>query len=370
MVIKALVLVWLIASSLALSTVAGFAQKSENTAGAKASQETTQEATQENVEEIEQLSTLERIRARGSLICGASNNSPGFAEQDENNRWYGFDVDFCRALAAAIFNDSSRVEFRALDGNARYVELKSGDIDVFARNASWTMTRDLTSQVHYVGTSFFDGQSLLVPNNNDLVSALDLDDQSICVQEGSESQSRLRAFFSDNQIMLNEQSFEDARELPAAYKAGVCTAISANLIELHNYRLLMETPSDHKMLPEIMSKNLFGPVVRANDDNWTNIVRWTLFSLINAEELGVSSTNVSTMIESRTPAIRRLLGVEGDLATNLGLEKDWVRNMVEQVGNYGELFNRNLGPDTSLSMQRGLNALWNQGGLIYAPPVR
>lgn len=315
-------------------------------------------------------STLEKVRARGTLICGASNNSPGFAEQDDNFRWFGFDVDFCRALAAAIFNDSSRVEFRALEGNARYVELQSGEIDVLARNASWTMTRDLDNKIFYIGTSFFNGQSFLVPNNNDSVSVLDLEGQTICVQKGSANQQRLAKFFSDNNIEFVEHGYEDTMDLPAAYKAGMCSVISANLIDIQRFRLLMDAPADHKLLPEIISNDLYGPVVRTDDDTWSNIVRWTLFSLINAEELGVSSANVGTMIESRTPAIRRLLGVEGDLATNLGLEKDWVRNMVEQVGNYGELFERNLGRDSDLNMQRGLNALWTQGGLLYAPPVR
>lgn len=315
-------------------------------------------------------STLERVRARGTLICGASNNSPGFAEQDENNRWFGFDVDFCRALAATIFNDSSRVEFRALPGDARYVDLQSGEIDVLARTANWTMTRDLGSKIHYVGTSFFDGQSFLVPNNNDSVSVLDLDGRPICVQDNSENQQRLRRFFLDNNIALNEHAYEDAMDLPAAYEAGMCSVISANLIEIQRFRLSMEDPASHKLLPEIISNDLFGPVVRNDDDNWGNIVRWTLFSLINAEELGVSAANVGTMVESRTPAIRRLLGIEGDLATNLGLENGWALNMIEQVGNYGEMFDRNLGGSSTIGMQRGLNALWTQGGLLYAPPVR
>lgn len=316
------------------------------------------------------LTTLEQVRERGTLICGASNNRSGFAEQDENKRWYGFDVDFCRALAAAIFNDSSRVEFRALQGNARYVELQAGEIDVLARSAPWTLDRDVSKDVHFVGTSFFDGQSFLVANNNDSVSILDLEGQTICVENGSNAQDLMHRFFFDNQIEFVEQAYEDLMDLPAAYQFGLCNVVTADHTQLQNFRLSTSDPAAHKILPERISMVQFGPVVRAHDDGWNDIVRWTLFNLINAEELGVKSTNVGTMLESRTPAIRRLLGVEGDLATNLGLETTWVRNMIEQVGNYGELFARNLGPDTPVNMQRGLNALWTDGGLLYAPPVR
>ena len=316
-----------------------------------------------------QAQTLETVRARGYLICGASDILPGFAQQVEG-KWSGFDVDFCRAVAAAALGDPDMVEFRPLSGESRFVQLQIGNIDVLARNAPWTMRRDTTFGARYVTTIFFDGQAFMVPQALGIVSAFELDDISVCAIEGSEQLTRLREFFFENQATYSEVLYEDLEDLGAAYGEGLCDAVSGPARWLHALRRSLLEPAAHRILPERISKELLGPVVRAGDEQWFNLVRWTFYALLEAEELGVTSINLDQMAAARNPAIQRLLGLEGDFGAPFGLAPDFMARVVRAVGNYAELYDRNFGPETGPPLLRGQNSLWSNGGLLYAPPIR
>jgi general L-amino acid transport system substrate-binding protein len=318
----------------------------------------------------QQLSTLEIVRARGFLICGASDPLPGFAQRSEEGLWSGFDVDFCRAVAAAVFGDANKVEFRALSGDARFAQLQTGTIDVIARNASWTIGRDTRYHVMYVGSAFFDGQAFMVPQSLNVVSAYELRDISLCIQDGADELAALREFSFSNQAQFNEVLYEDREDLQVAYRAGLCTAVSAPASWLYAIRRSLPEPGAHRILPERISKESFGPVVRAGDDQWFNLVKWTLFTLINAEEYGVTSVNTDALLSTRTTPIKRLLGLDKDFGAPLGLSPTFMREVITAVGNYGEIFERNFGSGTGAGVLRGQNALWTQGGLLFAPPIR
>lgn len=314
--------------------------------------------------------TLETVRERGFLICGATNALPGFAQQDAEGRWAGFDVDLCRGIAAAVFGDPNLIEFRSLRGTTRFAPLQTGQVDVLTRNGSWTERRDTLYGASFVGTAFFDGQSFMVPQSLGLVSAFELDDITICVIDGSEELERMQEFFFANQASYTEVPYEDVLDLSVAYQAGLCQAISAPAGQLQAIRRGLPDPSAHRILPERISKELLGPVVREGDQQWFNIVKWTLFTLINAEELGVTSLNIDSLAAARTPAVRRMLGVDGDFGTPLGLRPTFMADVVRAIGNYSELYDRHFGPLTGAALLRGQNALWSNGGLLYAPPVR
>ncbi len=314
--------------------------------------------------------TLEKVRERGFLICGASNSLPGFSQQNEDGVWIGFDVDICRAIAVATLGDPDLVEFRALSGDGRFAQLQAGEIDVLSRNASWTMARDSGFGVRYVTTSFFDGQAFMVGQDKGFVSAYELTDLSVCVTNEGDALSNMRDFFFTNQAAYTEVIYEDLQDLAVAYRDGVCDVLTAPTTFLQSVRRSLPDPGMHRILPEYISKAPFGPTVRNGDDQWVNIVRWTVFALINAEEMGVSSLNVDSMLSARTPAIRRFLGQEQDFGTSLQLDQDWMFKVIRSVGNYRELFERHFGAQTGAAMLRGPNALWSQGGLLYAPPVR
>ena len=317
-----------------------------------------------------QAQTLERVRERGFLVCAASNSVPGFSQQNENGVWTGFDVDICRAIAAAALGDPNLVEFRLLPGEGRFAMLQTGAVDVVARSASWTLSRDSRFGVRYVATSYFDGQSFLVRQDLGFVSAYELTDLAVCVADVDDDLANMRAFFFANQAVFTEIIYEDRQDLAVAYRAGLCDAITAPASLLQAVRRDLPDPGMHRITPELISKAPFGPTVRNGDDQWTDIVRWTLFTLITAEELGVTSANLDSMLSIHTPAIRRLLGLEQDLGTPLGLQKDWMFNVIGAVGNYQELYERHFGSKTGAAMLRGPNALWSRGGLLYAPPVR
>jgi len=314
--------------------------------------------------------TLEAVRARGSVVCASSDPLPGFAQRNSEGLWSGFDVDFCRAIAAAVFGDSSKIDFRPLSGDARFALLQTGAVDVIARNGAWTMRRDTAYGVRYVGPLFFDGQGFLVPQTLNVVSAFELSDIPVCVLDGGDDILNMREFFFLTQTPYAEVLYEDREDLRVAYAAGLCSAVSAPVSWLHAIRRSLPDAPNHRVLPERISKEAFGPVVREGDDEWYNIVRWTLYALINAEELGVSSINVDALSSVRTNAIRRFLGLEGDYGTALGLAPDFMKAVIREVGNYGEIFERHFGSGTGAGLLRGQNALWTQGGLLYAPPIR
>lgn len=314
--------------------------------------------------------TLDMVRERGFLICGATNPLPGFAQQDAQGRWIGFDVDLCRGIAAAVFGDPEKIEFRALRGETRFAPLQTGMVDVLTRNGPWTERRDTLYGASFVGTAFFDGQAFLVPQAMGVVSAYELDDISVCVIDGGEELERLQEFFFSNQASYSEVPYEDVADLAVAYQAGLCQVVSAAGRQLQAIRRALPDPSAHRILPERISKEALGPVVREGDQQWFNIVRWTLFTLINAEEAGITSLNVPSLLAARTPAVRRILGVEGDFGSTLGLTPDFMADVIRAVGNYGELYDRHFGPQTGAALLRGQNGLWSNGGLLYAPPVR
>jgi general L-amino acid transport system substrate-binding protein len=314
--------------------------------------------------------TLQQVRDRGYLICAASDPLPGFAQMSADGKWAGFDVDFCRAVAAAVFGDASKVEFRVLPGDVRFAHLQTGAIDLLARNGAWTMRRDADYGASYVGTSFYDGQAIMVPDALAVVSAYELDKVSVCVLDEGDELANLREFFFLNQAAYTEVLYEDREDLTVAYQQGLCNAVSAPASWLQAIRRSLPDPATHHILPERISKEAFGPVVRDGDDQWFEIVRWTLFTLIEAEETGVSSLNIGSLAAAKTMAIRRLLGLEGEFGPGIGLAPDFIAQVIKSVGNYGEIFERNFGPGTGAAISRGQNALWLNGGLLYAPPIR
>ena len=314
--------------------------------------------------------TLDAVRERGFLICGATNPLPGFAQVDSEGRWSGFDVDLCRAIAAAIFGDPNLIEFRSLRGETRFAPLQTEAVDVLTRNGPWTGRRDTLYGASYVGTAFFDGQAFLVPQSLGLVSAYELDNIRICVIDGGDDLERMQEFFFANQASYVEVPYEDIEDLSLAYRTGLCDAVSASGRQLQAIRRSLPDPGAHRILPERISKELLGPVVRSGDPQWFNVVRWTLFALVNAEEVGITSLNTQSLAASHTPAIRRILGVEGDFGAGLTLKSTFMADAIRAVGNYAELYDRHFGPQTGAALLRGQNSLWSNGGLLYAPPVR
>lgn len=313
--------------------------------------------------------TLQTVRERGFLRCATTDPVAGFAQPGAEGRWTGFDVDFCRAVAVAIFNDASKMEFVPLTGEARFAQLQTGEVDLIARNGPWTMRRDTGYGAHYVGISFYDGQAFMVPQSLGAVSAYELDNVSVCVIDGGEEQANVREFFFATQASYAEVPYDDREDLAVAYRSGLCNAVSAPASWLNAIRRALPEPATHRILPERISKGAFGPVVREGDEQWYDIVAWTLHTLINAEEAGVSSFNVQSLAAAKTLRIRRLLGLEGVFGPGIGLEPDFMANIIRAVGNYGDIFERHFGPATGAAVVRGQNALWMNGGLLYAPPV-
>jgi general L-amino acid transport system substrate-binding protein len=314
--------------------------------------------------------TLDQVRERGFLICGSANPLAGFAQQDADGRWSGFDVDLCRALAAAIFGNPDLIEFRSFRGEARFAPLQTGAVDVLTRNGAWTAARDTKYGARYIAPSFFDGQAFLVPQSLGVVSAYELDDVSICVVDGFGELQALDEFFFSNQTRFQEVVYEDPSDLAVAYRAGRCQVISASGRQLQAIRRELSDPAMHRVLPERISKEALGPVVRAGDDQWFNIVSWTVYALITAEEVGVTALNIDSLSAARSPSVRRLLGIEGDYGTPLGLRPTFMTDAIRAVGNYSELYDRHFGPQTGAAMLRGQNALWSNGGLLYPPPLQ
>jgi len=314
--------------------------------------------------------TLKTVQERGTLICGVSQGVPGFSNPDDKGNWTGLDVDFCRALAAAIFNDAKKVKFTPLSAKDRFTALQSGEIDVLSRNSTWTSSRDTSLGFNFGAVNYFDGQGFMVRKSLKVNSTLELAGASVCVQTGTTNELNLADYFRANRMKYEVIAFATADETIKAYDAGRCDSFSTDVSQLTAERLKLTNPNDHVILPEVISKEPLAAVVRHGDDQWFDIVKWTHFAMVNAEEMGLSSKNIDDALKSDKPDIRRLVGTEGNYGEQLGLTKDWVVRIVRQVGNYGEVFERNVGAGSRLGIARGLNNLWTKGGLQYAPPIR
>ena len=315
--------------------------------------------------------TLDDVKAKGFVQCGVNGAGLlGFAATDDKGEWVGFDVDYCRAVAAAVFGDPTKVKFSPLNAKERFTALQSGEIDMLARNTTWTMSRDTSMGMIFAGTNYYDGQGFMVKKSLGVASAKDLGGASICVQTGTTTELNLADFYKNNSMTANSVVFEKQEEADAAYDSGRCDAYTTDASGLYSIRLKLTNPDDSVVLPEIISKEPLGPVVRQGDDQWFSIVKWTHYALLNAEEYGVTQANVDEMKSSENQDIKRLLGVDGTFGEGIGLGNDWAYNVIKAVGNYGESFERNIGSGSKLGIARGLNALWSKGGLQYAPPIR
>jgi len=314
--------------------------------------------------------TLQTVKDRGILNCGANGTLAGFGLPDAQGNWTGLDVDVCRAIAAAIFNDASKVKFVPLSAKDRLTALQSGEVDVLVRNTTWTLSRDTSLGLNFTGVDYYDGQGFMVRKALKVNSALELNGASVCVQQGTTTELNLADFFRAHNMQLKSVTFATANEAVKAYDAGRCDAYTSDASGLYAERLRLSNPNDHIVLPEIISKEPLGPAVRHGDDQWFDIVKWVLFAMLNAEELNLTQNNVDEMVKSSNPEIRRFVGTEGNYGEQLGLTKDWAVRIIKLVGNYGESFERNVGQGSPLKIDRGLNKLWSKGGIQYAPPIR
>jgi len=314
--------------------------------------------------------TLDTVKERGELACGVSTGLSGFSVPDETGAWSGLDVDFCRAVAAAVLGDASKVKFVPLTAKERFTALQSGEIDLLSRVTTWTLTRDASLGLNFTGVTYYDGQGFMVRKDLGITSALELDGASVCVAAGTTTELNLADYFRLKGMEYSPVVFAAISETAQGFEAGRCDVLTSDQSQLYALRTKLEDPDSAVVLPEVISKEPLGPVVRQGDDAWFNIVKWTLFAQVNAEELGVTSETVEEMKGSDNPSIKRLLGTDGDMGEKLGLSADWAANVIAQVGNYGEMFERNVGQDTPLQISRGLNALWSDGGIQYAPPIR
>ena len=316
--------------------------------------------------------TLGDVKAKGFVQCGVNTGLAGFAAPDASGNWSGFDVDFCRAVSAAIFGDPNKVKFTPLSAANRFPALQSGEVDVLARNTTWTINRDTALGLNFRFVNYYDGQGFMVRKSLNVKSALELSGASVCVQSGTTTELNLADYFKANNLQYNPVVFEKLDEVNAAYDSGRCDVYTTDQSGLYSLRLTLKNPDEHVILPEIISKEPLAPAVRQGDDQWFDIVSWVGYAMVNAEEFGITQANVDDMKNSPNPDIKRFLGVEADtkIGTDLGLTNDWAYNVVKNVGNYGEVFEKNIGQGSPLKIARGLNALWNKGGIQYAPPVR
>jgi general L-amino acid transport system substrate-binding protein len=317
-----------------------------------------------------QSQTLKTVQDRGSLICGVNPGLEGFASKDDQGKWSGFDVDFCRAVAAAIFDDPSKVQYVPLSASNRFDAVKNKQIDVLSRNSSWTMGREGNNGVVFTGVTYYDGQGFLVPKSKNFQSALELDGSKVCVQPGTTTELNFVDFFEANHMKYETVHEPSADEMIAAYQGGKCDVLTTDASGLFAMRLRLAKPSENMILPDIISKEPLGPAVRQDDMQWFNIVKWVNFAMLNAEELGVSSKTIDDALKSQKPSVKRLVGTEGDFGKPFGLTQDWAVRIVKAVGNYAEVFDRNVGAGSKLGIPRGLNELWSNGGIQYAPPIR
>jgi general L-amino acid transport system substrate-binding protein len=314
--------------------------------------------------------TLNNVKQKGFLTCGSNVGLAGFGVPDAQGNWTGLDVDLCRAIAAAIFNDPTKVRFIPLSAKDRFTALQSGEVDVLVRNTTWTMSRDTQLGLDFTGVNYYDGQGFLVRKKLGVASAKELSGASVCTQQGTTTELNLADFFRANNLKYEVVAFATAAETFDAYNSGRCDAFTTDASGLYSERLKAANPDEHIVLPEIISKEPLGPSVRHGDNQWGDIVRWTHYAMINAEELGVTKANLDQMTKNDNPEIKRMLGSEGKFGEAIGLTNDWALRIIKHVGNYGEIFEKNVGQGSPLKIQRGQNALWTKGGLQYAPPIR
>jgi len=315
--------------------------------------------------------TLDAVKARGEVSCGVNTSAPGFSSIDGKGRWQGLDVDMCRAVAAAVLGSGEKVKFVPLNSQQRFAALQSGELDILSRNTTWTLTRDASLGIVFAGINYYDGQGFMVPKKLNLDSAKKLNGATVCVQAGTTSEKNVADYFLANNMKYKSVVFETAEAIQSAFFAGRCQVYTTDMSDLAGARTQTSKPDDYMILPDVISKEPLGPAVRRGDDDWFEITRWTLNVMLEAEEAGLTQANVDKMkAESKDPAIQRLLGVSEDTGKLLGLDKEWAYRIVKQVGTYGESFEKNLGPKSALGLPRGVNKLWNHGGLMYSPPVR
>ena len=315
--------------------------------------------------------TLDAVQKKGFVQCGISDGLPGFSYADAKGQYKGIDVDVCRAVAAAVFGDASKVKFSPLTAKERFTALQSGEVDVLSRNTTWTSSRDAAMGLNFTGVTYYDGQGFLVNKKLGVSSAKELDGATVCIQAGTTTELNLSDYFRANNLKYTPITFDTSDESAKSLESGRCDVLTSDKSQLYAQRSKLANPSEYVVLPETISKEPLGPVVRKGDEDWFSIVKWTLFAMLNAEEAGITSKNVLAEAKStKNPDVARLLGADGEYGKDLKLPKDWVVQIVSQVGNYGEVFEKNLGKSTPLAIDRGLNALWNNGGIQYAPPVR
>jgi general L-amino acid transport system substrate-binding protein len=314
--------------------------------------------------------TLNTVKERGMVSCGVSQGLPGFSAPDDKGNWTGLDVDVCRAIAAAIFNDPTKVKFVPLSAKDRFTALQSSEIDVLSRNTTWTLSRDTSLGANFTGVTYYDGQGFLVKKSLKVNSALELNSASVCVQTGTTTELNLADFFKGNNMKYEVIAFGTNDEAVKAYESGRCDVFTNDVSGLYADRLKLANPADHQVLPEVISKEPLGPMVRHGDDQWFDLVKWVLFGMVDAEEAGITQKNVDEMVKSDKPELKRMLGTDGNFGEQLGVTKDWLIRIIKAVGNYGESFDRNVGAGSKIGIARGLNQLWNKGGIQYAPPIR
>jgi general L-amino acid transport system substrate-binding protein len=316
--------------------------------------------------------TLDGVKSKGFIQCGVNSSGlPGFATVDSSNNWSGLDIDLCRAVAAALFGDATKVKYTPLNAKERFTALQSGEIDVLSRNTTWTSSRESALGLNFTGVNYYDGQGFMAKKSLGVNSALELDGASVCVQAGTTTELNLTDYFRANNMKYNPVVYENNDEVNKAYEAGRCDVLTTDQSGLYATRVKMANADDHVILPEVISKEPLGPAVRQGDDEWADVVRWTLFAMIQAEEFGLTAANVDQVKgETKNPDIQRFLGVIEEKGKELGMPNDFSVQIIKQVGNYGESFDRNVGASTPLKIERGLNALWKDGGLMYNPPFR
>ena len=324
----------------------------------------------QSVEIKKEIGLLQEVKERGYLICGVNANLPGFSAQDESGNWSGLDVDFCKAVAAAIFGDATKVEYVGLNAAQRFPTLASGEIDLLARNTTWTISRDVNLMFEFAGVNYYDGQGFLIPTELGIKSAKGLDGAFVCITKETTSELNLNDYFAENNMAYRPIYVEGNKDAKAKLFAGECDVFTTDASGLASARSGAEDPSKWVVLPEIISKEPLGPLVRQGDQEWEDVVRWTHFVMVNAEEAGITSKNVDEMLTAKSKEVKRILGVEGYIGPMLGLGMKFGYNIIKQVGNYGESYERNVGPNTPLALERGLNKLWKDGGVMYVPPIR